>query len=214
MRLAARSDVVARAARTALLVGAILIAINHGDALLSGDVGPVEALYKERKYEEAIQAADKLVAAKQVDPANEYWAGRALRVLKRYDEAAERFRALSRRFPQATEAPNSDIDAEISLLGKMPKGEHSDKDRKYAAGIGQRLHGSQLCRGEEQAQQIFPLAEIEGLRRGGHAAAAAQPPAVQRDSSALLGHRKTFMRKRPFGHTQTTHIAGQEAALC
>ena len=43
VRLAARSDVVARAARTALLVGAILIAINHGDALLSGDVGPVEA---------------------------------------------------------------------------------------------------------------------------------------------------------------------------
>ncbi len=42
LRLAGRSDVVVRALRTALLVGAILIAINHGDALLSGDVGPVQ----------------------------------------------------------------------------------------------------------------------------------------------------------------------------
>ena len=42
LQLAARSDVAARAARTALLVGVILIAINHGDALLSASVGPVE----------------------------------------------------------------------------------------------------------------------------------------------------------------------------
>lgn len=42
LRLAGRSDVVVRALRTALLVGAILIAINHGDALLAGDVGPVQ----------------------------------------------------------------------------------------------------------------------------------------------------------------------------
>jgi hypothetical protein len=42
LRLAARSDVVGRAVRTALLVGVILIAINHGDALLSGNVGPVQ----------------------------------------------------------------------------------------------------------------------------------------------------------------------------
>ena len=38
LRLAGRSDVVVRALRTALLVGAILIAINHGDALMRGDV--------------------------------------------------------------------------------------------------------------------------------------------------------------------------------
>ena len=42
LRLAARSDVVTRAARTALLVGVILIAINHGDALLSANIGPVQ----------------------------------------------------------------------------------------------------------------------------------------------------------------------------
>ena len=42
LRLAARSDVVTRAARTALLVGFILIAINHGDALLSANVGPMQ----------------------------------------------------------------------------------------------------------------------------------------------------------------------------
>ncbi len=37
--LATRRDVVARAAKTALLVGTILIVINHGDALLRGELG-------------------------------------------------------------------------------------------------------------------------------------------------------------------------------
>ena len=39
LTLATRRDVVARALKTALLVGSILIVINHGDALLAGDVG-------------------------------------------------------------------------------------------------------------------------------------------------------------------------------
>ncbi len=39
--LARRADVVRRALRTALLVGTILMLINHGDALVVGDVdGP------------------------------------------------------------------------------------------------------------------------------------------------------------------------------
>ena len=101
--------------------------------------GPVEALYMERQYEKALEAADKLVAEKKVDPANEYWAARTLRVLKRFDEAAERFRALAKRFPEAEDAPNAEIDAEISLLGKMPEGEYSDKDRTFAQTIGARL---------------------------------------------------------------------------
>lgn len=42
LQLATRSDVAARAARTALFVGVILIAINHGDALLSANVGPMQ----------------------------------------------------------------------------------------------------------------------------------------------------------------------------
>ena len=36
--IAKRRDVVVRALKTAVLVGVVLIAINHGDALLSGDV--------------------------------------------------------------------------------------------------------------------------------------------------------------------------------
>ena len=36
--LARRSDVVRRAARTAVVVGALLVVINHGDALLTGSV--------------------------------------------------------------------------------------------------------------------------------------------------------------------------------
>ena len=36
LRMACRRDVVARATRTALAVGAILIAINQGDVLLAG----------------------------------------------------------------------------------------------------------------------------------------------------------------------------------
>lgn len=38
LRLACRRDVVARASRTALLVGALLILINQGDALLAGAI--------------------------------------------------------------------------------------------------------------------------------------------------------------------------------
>ena len=40
MRLAASGPVVRRALKYAVIVGSILIAINHGDALLRGDVGP------------------------------------------------------------------------------------------------------------------------------------------------------------------------------
>lgn len=36
--IAARRDVVIRALKTAALVGLVLIAINHGDALLAGDL--------------------------------------------------------------------------------------------------------------------------------------------------------------------------------
>jgi hypothetical protein len=42
--LASRRDVVVRALKTALLVGIVLIAINHGDALLRGDVDSVRLL--------------------------------------------------------------------------------------------------------------------------------------------------------------------------
>ena len=38
--LAFRRDVVLRAAKTAVFVGLILIAINHGDALLAGQWSP------------------------------------------------------------------------------------------------------------------------------------------------------------------------------
>ena len=42
--LASRHDVVVRALKTALLVGSILIAVNHGDALLRGDIDFVRLL--------------------------------------------------------------------------------------------------------------------------------------------------------------------------
>ena len=38
LSIAARRDVAARAFRTALVVGVVLIAINHADALIRGDV--------------------------------------------------------------------------------------------------------------------------------------------------------------------------------
>jgi hypothetical protein len=38
LALAVRPDVVRRAARTAAVVGALLIGINHGDALMQGSV--------------------------------------------------------------------------------------------------------------------------------------------------------------------------------
>ena len=40
LRAAFRADVVRRASVFAVVVGAVLIAINHGDALLAGQVGP------------------------------------------------------------------------------------------------------------------------------------------------------------------------------
>lgn len=39
VKLATRPEVVRRAVKTALVVGCILIAINHGDALAVGDLG-------------------------------------------------------------------------------------------------------------------------------------------------------------------------------
>ena len=44
LAVAARGDVVRRAVKTALLIGAILIAINHGDALLRGEIDLVRGL--------------------------------------------------------------------------------------------------------------------------------------------------------------------------
>lgn len=42
--LALRTDVVRRAVRTAVVVGTLLIAINHGDALLQGSVSLEQGL--------------------------------------------------------------------------------------------------------------------------------------------------------------------------
>mgnify|MGYP005849749025 FL=1 len=41
LRIAREPAVVRRAVRIALVVGALLILINHGDALLHGDIGPL-----------------------------------------------------------------------------------------------------------------------------------------------------------------------------
>ena len=40
LRLAFETGVVRRALAFAVVVGSVLIAINHGDAILTGDVGP------------------------------------------------------------------------------------------------------------------------------------------------------------------------------
>lgn len=40
LTLALRPDVVKGALKTALLVGSVLIVINHGDALMAGDLNP------------------------------------------------------------------------------------------------------------------------------------------------------------------------------
>lgn len=44
LRLAARPSVMRRALRTAALIGSLLIVINHGDALLHGQVDALRAL--------------------------------------------------------------------------------------------------------------------------------------------------------------------------
>ena len=44
MQLATSASVVRRAATVALIVGAVLVAINHGDAIVHGDVSPGRAL--------------------------------------------------------------------------------------------------------------------------------------------------------------------------
>ena len=44
MQIATSASVVRRAAMVALIVGAFLVAINHGDAILHGDVSPGRAL--------------------------------------------------------------------------------------------------------------------------------------------------------------------------
>ena len=41
LRIALQASVVRRAIAFAVIVGAVLVAINHGDALLAGDVSPV-----------------------------------------------------------------------------------------------------------------------------------------------------------------------------
>jgi hypothetical protein len=44
LKLATEGPVVRRALAYAVVVGAILVAINHGDALLAGEIGTVRAL--------------------------------------------------------------------------------------------------------------------------------------------------------------------------
>lgn len=41
LRLASERSVVRRALGYAVVVGSVLIAINHGDAILAGEIGPV-----------------------------------------------------------------------------------------------------------------------------------------------------------------------------
>lgn len=44
VRLAASPSIVRRASGVAIVVGTVLVAINHGDALLTGDLSPGRAL--------------------------------------------------------------------------------------------------------------------------------------------------------------------------
>ena len=44
LRLATRRSVIRRASAVAVVVGTVLVAINHGDALLRGEVSPGRAL--------------------------------------------------------------------------------------------------------------------------------------------------------------------------
>ena len=44
MQLATSASVVRRAAIVALIIGAVLVAINHGDAIVRGDMSPARAL--------------------------------------------------------------------------------------------------------------------------------------------------------------------------
>jgi thiol-disulfide isomerase/thioredoxin len=164
----------ALAAVTTLLAAPALAAQAHGDADAAEAPGPVEALYKERKYEEALAKADELKGAKRANPDSEYWAGRTLRVLDRFDEAAARFRALSRDFPGTPRAASADIDAVISVLGKMPSGEKTPADYKLAVDSGGELLGVARKHARDPDTRARALYIAGNAFRMGHADAQAE----------------------------------------
>ena len=75
----------------AALLGGLLLApalpaaaqTAPAQATAKPELGPVEELYKQRQYEAALRKADELKGAGELDADNEYWAARALRVMKR-----------------------------------------------------------------------------------------------------------------------------------
>jgi thiol-disulfide isomerase/thioredoxin len=134
------------------------------------DAGPVEELYKQRQYEAAVRKADELRGAKQVTSGNEYWAARALRVMKRYDESADRFREVSEKFPGTEDAAKADVDTWVAILGKMPEGYHDAAARKLATDTAGELLGvAKKHAGKDGAAQARALYIAGNAFRMGHA---------------------------------------------
>ena len=127
--------------------------------------GPVEELYKQRQYEEALRKADELRGQKQVTAENEYWAARALRVLKRADESAARFRQISKEFPDTDQAASADVDALIAELGQMPEGHHD----AAALALANKVGGDLLAVADRHAKKNWPNTQARALYIAGNA---------------------------------------------
>ena len=73
LRLASRPSVMRRALRYAIVVGAVLIAINHGDAILRGDVsiGRLLRMALTVTVPYAVSTASSVAALRELDRARD-----------------------------------------------------------------------------------------------------------------------------------------------
>jgi thiol-disulfide isomerase/thioredoxin len=96
---------------------------------------PIQALVKQRRYEVAVDKANELRAASEGGKGNaddEFWAARALRSLKRWDEARMRFMDLARNHPTHERAIQAEIEAPVMHLARLDGMVKSEDDRKLA----------------------------------------------------------------------------------
>lgn len=106
---------------------------------------PIERLYQQRKYEEAILELERHRALAEppgmADVESEFWGARAETALQLYDAAKQHFASVARRAPNTETGRQAAIEAAATNLRVIGEPPHDDGEQAMARETAQELEG-------------------------------------------------------------------------
>lgn len=145
------------------LIAALLLAPPSPAA--EADLAQLEALYEGRKWAEVVRLADE----RGPSPESDFLAARALRNMKRHEEARERYQRVLRADPRHADAA---IEAALMLVMPLQQVAHDDAERALAVRAAQELEAvvlkhagdpAAVARAAYIAGNTWAIAERDGL---------------------------------------------------